>query len=423
LGADQGLAYVASRAHHADIGGAAPGSMPLTNHVEDEGLLIPPTLFAGGEVCCAEVLQQIRGASRQPDERVGDLVAQLGANLRGAARLREVVAAGAREFATTADALIDYAAAMVQSALGSLRQGSATGHAMLESDGLGSEAIPIQVRTSVEGTAASRILTLDFTGTAPAVAGPVNCPRAVATAAVAYCLRCLVPAGTPTNAGMLRDVRIHIPPGCLLDAPFPHPTAAGNVETSQKVVEAVFAALASLVPGGLPAPSQGTMNNILFGGTDPRTGQPFTYYETLAGGCGAGPSGPGASALHSHMTNSRNTPIEVLEGRFPVIVGEYALRVPSGGRPRTPAGFPGGHGVRRAYQFLAQATVTVLADWPALSVPREGDVGSPPKPGAAYLLMHDDGLVPLPSKWSGTVEAGTLLLIATPGGWAWDPPL
>jgi len=211
------------------------------------------------------------------------------------------------------------------------------------------------------------------------------------------------------------DYRAYTAEESLITAPYPRPTSAGNVETSQKIVEALFKALDPIVPGGMPSPSQSTMNNILIGGLHPSTGEPFTYYETVAGGCGAGPHGPGASGLHSHMTNSRNTPIEVLESRFPLLIDQYSLRPDSGGRPRSPRGFAGGDGVQRAIRLLSDATFTLIADWPESDDPRAG------KPGAAWLLFADDTMESLPSKWSGEVPAGTILLLSTPGGWAWEP--
>ncbi|MEO7994431.1 MAG: hydantoinase B/oxoprolinase family protein, partial [bacterium] len=417
LGASQGFGYVASRAHHADIGGSAPGSMPLSDRLEDEGILIPPTRFATGEAIDPAFLERITSSSRQPDERRGDLLAQLGANLRGAARLQELVKGRpAGWFRETSTTLRAYAASMIQTAWREWPDGTATGSSALDGDGLTVGAIPITVRaTLATGIDGSRSLTLDFSGTSAAVPGPVNCPRAVTLAGVSFVLRCLAPPGTPTNAGMLRDVTLAIPTGCLIDAPYPHPTAAGNVETSQKIVAALFDALRGVMPSRIPAGSQATMNNVLFGGTDPATGAPFTYYETLAGGSGAGPHGPGASALHTHMTNSRNTPIEVVEQRFPVRIERYAVRTGSGGVPLTVAGHFGGDGIVRGYRFLAPVTLTLIADWPA------SDAASSPQSGAAWLTDRDGKRQPLPSKWSGAVAAGSLLEIATPGGWAWDP--
>lgn len=410
-----GIGFVASRAHHADIGGSAPGSMPLTDNAADEGMLIPPTLLADAQGLRQDVIRWICEASRQPAERRGDLLAQLGANQRGVDHLLALVEAqGAAWYQTAAPALLAYSGAMVQSALATWEPGTHTALVMLESDGLGTAQIPVQATVTLSGPPGARRLILDFAGTAGAVRGPLNCPQAVAQAAVAYVIRCLAPAATPANAGLLHAVSLHIPPGCLLDAQAPSPTAAGNVETSQKIVQVLLAALRPLVPGGIAAPSQGTMNNLLIGGTDPRTGTPFTYYETLAGGAGAGPLGPGASAVHTHMTNSRNTPIELLERRYPMRIVSYQVRPGSAGQPRSPSGFPGGDGVLRGYQFLTDVTLTLIADWPESSEPLAG------KRGAAWLLHADDSLEPLPSKVSRTVAEGTVLLLATPGGWAWE---
>ncbi|MCG3151312.1 MAG: hypothetical protein GEEBNDBF_00583 [bacterium] len=414
---DGKLAYVASRAHHADIGGIAPGSMPLSSHADDEGLLIPPTLVARhGQFIVAE-LSRIAAASRQPQERTGDLLAQLAANQRGAALLQELVKSyGQSRWQQIAGELSAYGAELLQSTLRRWAPGTQPATVVLESDGLGETDIPLQVTATLrEGVAGHRILAFDFTGTSEPVEGPVNCPRAVVLAAISFVLRCLMPPEALSMSGVLRNVEIHIPSPSLLDASYPAATAAGNVETSQKLVVLLIKALHPFVRDGLPRPSQGTMNNLLLGGKT-LTGESYTYYETLAGGCGAGPHGEGASAVHSHMTNSRNTPIEVLESRFPLVIEQYALRAESGGWPRSERGYFGGLGVQRAYRFLTDATLTLLADWP-----RHNDQLGP-KAGAAYLLLTDDTLEPLPSKVSREVTAGMILLLATPGGWAWDPP-
>jgi N-methylhydantoinase B len=261
------------------------------------------------------------------------------------------------------------------------------------------------------------MLVVDFAGTAPAVAGNLNAVRAIVESAVGYVVRCLAGADLPMNAGAFAPLEIIIPPGSLLDAQPPHAVAAGNVETSQRVVDALFGALALALPDRVPAASQGTMNNVTFGGRQPGTGKPFAYYETLGGGAGAGPEADGASGVHVHMSNTRNTPIEALEYAFPVRIERYALRRDSGGEGR----HRGGEGLRRDIRFLSPARATVLSER-RRRAPWGLGGGRPGVPGK-NLLIQESSVEELPGKFSRTFEAGEVLSVQTPGGGGWSEGL
>lgn len=403
------VAFVADRAHHADIGSDTPGSMPIARSLAEEGEIIPPTrLVAAGEII-GSVMARFAAATRNPRQVEGDFAAQLAACRVGAARVAMLAAraeqAGSGGFAAQLAELNDHAERLAHAALVLIPDGDYHGHDLLDGDGLGADDLAIVVTLRVD---AGRVV-VDFAGTAAAVAGNVNCPLPVAAAGVLYCFRCLMPDEVPMCAGSFRAITLIAPEGCLVNARAPSAVAAGNVETSQRIVDAVFAALAEALPDRIPAASQGTMNNLAMGSAEP--GHSWDYYETIGGGLGAARGAPGASCVQAHMTNTLNTPIEVLELEFPVRVRRYARRRGSGG-----AGAQcGGDGIVREIEFLKPATVTVLAER-RIHAPWGLAGGAP---GAVGVNRINGGA--LPGKFTASVSAGDVLTIETPGGGGWGP--
>jgi N-methylhydantoinase B len=402
--------FVASRAHHADVGGMSPGSLPLSTELYQEGIIIPPIKLMDAGRENQGILALITANSRAPEERLGDLQAQIAAQRVGERRLLALVEAhGEPRVTEHADALMDYARRMTEAVIASIPEGTYTFVDALEGDGQREFRIPIQATITVRGSG----MTVDFTGSAPQVAGNVNAVEAIVRSATWYCIRLLAQDDVPVNHGCFQPVQVVIPPGSLLNPDFPAAVAVGNTETGQRVVDTVLGALAKALPGRIPAASQGTMNNFTFGGTI--NNQAFVYYETIAGGHGAGAAGDGISGRHSHMTNTRNTPVEALEYVLPVRVVEYALREGSGGDGK----HRGGDGIRRVYEFLAPAAVTLNSER-RIYAPyglEGGDAGAP----GQNLLIHPDSTdaESLGAKWTGQVEAGDQIVIETPGGGGW----
>lgn len=410
--------FVASRAHHADVGGMSPGSMPLSTELYQEGLIIPPIKLVDGGVRNEAVWHLILRNVRTPWERDGDLAAQLAAHATGTARLEEILAHyGTAETLRWAGELIGYAESLTRAAIHLIPDGRYTFTDYLDDDGQSDDPIPISVGLIVEGGR----LTVDFAGTAPAVSGNLNAVPAIVESAVAYCLRCvalaLLKVDLPMNQGLFAPLTLRIPEGSLLDPRPPHAVAAGNVETSQRIVDAVFGALAEALPDIIPAAGQGTMNNLTFGGAYPsETASPSThyaYYETIGGGAGAGPDAGGASGIHVHMSNTRNTPIEALEYSYPIRIEAYSLREGSGGRGR----HPGGAGLVRSIRFLAPARVTVMAE--RRRRPPYGLRGGEPGSKGRNVLVHQEQVTELPGKASIAVWPGDIVRIETPGGGGW----
>ncbi|NLF64060.1 MAG: hydantoinase B/oxoprolinase family protein [Chloroflexi bacterium] len=404
--------FVASRAHHADVGGMVPGSMPRATELYQEGLIVPPVKLVEAGRRNEALWRLILRNVRTPAERAGDLAAQLAAHTTGAARLEAIRSRyGLPEMKAQAAALIAYAREMTAAALRRCPPGRYTFRDYLDDDGQGEAPVPIQVTLAIgEGR-----LEADFAGTAGAVRGNLNAVPAIARSAVAYCVRCvalaLLGSELPMNEGAFEPLRVTVPPGSLLDPPPPHAVAAGNVETSQRVVDVVFGALAQALPDLVPAASQGTMNNLSFGGV--YNGEPFAYYETIGGGTGAGPQADGASGLHVHMSNTRNTPVEALEHALPVRVERYALRERSGGRGR----HTGGEGIVRALRFLCPATVTLTGE--RRRRPPYGLQGGEPGACGADWLERNGERLALGGKATLEVEPGDVLTINTPGGGGW----
>jgi len=394
------VAFVVNRAHHADIGATSPGSMPLSRSIHEEGQLITPVHLMRRGILDERLLASITGATRNPTDAGGDFRAQISANRVGLARLGELVTRhGPEVFFDHLAALNDYGERLAGSALKGIPNGTYGFEDAMDDDGQGNRDIRIRVRVRMrDGTAQ-----VDFAGTAGQVPGNINCPLAVAAAAVFYVFRCLMPAQTPACAGSLRPVSLTAPVGCLLDARYPAAVAAGNVETSSRIVDVVMGALAQAIPERIPAASHGSMNNLAMGGAA------WDYYETIGGGMGAGAMEGGRSGIQTHMTNTLNTPIEVLETRFPLRITRYGLRRGSGGPGRR----AGGDGLVRELEFLAPAAVSLIterrrhAPWGAAG-------GGPGRTGRNLLNDRE-----LPGKVALEVTAGDRLRIETPGGGGW----
>ena len=405
------IAFIANRAHHADIGADEPGSMPISSSLEQEGRIIPPTLLVRDGQLLADTLKDILGERRSQLEGHGDFTAQISANRTGLTRLRQLIEGlGADPFRLALAALNDYAATLALSALRDIPNGEYRCCDIMDDDGMGNHAIPICATIKVKN---GRIA-VDFGGTARQVQGNINCPLSVAAAAVYYVFRCLLPQQTPACAGAFRSITLSAPAGSLLNANRPAAVAAGNVETSTRVVDVLCGALAKALPHLIPAASHGSMNNLAMGArsTDPEHGGDWDYYETIGGGMGGNSRFDGPSGLQTHMTNTLNTPIEALEMRFPLRVTRYQIRRGSGGA----GAHHGGDGLIREFEFLAAARVSLITERRE-HAPWGLDGGQPGQPGVNRL----DGN-PLPAKTSISVHAGQHLSIETPGGGAWGTP-
>ncbi|HUP20301.1 MAG TPA: hydantoinase B/oxoprolinase family protein [Gemmatimonadota bacterium] len=404
--------FLADRAHHADVGGRSAGSMPLSTDLWEEGVVLPPVRLVAAGRPVGATWRHLLANVRTPEEREGDLAAQLAALATGERRLRALVERHGRDRIERMGAeLVAYSARAVRALLAGLPDGGLEFEDALDDDGFGSGPVWIRVRVEISGERA----VFDFTGTSPAVAGPVNAVPAIVRSAVFYVLRALLDEAAPANDGILEPVEIVVPRGSLLDPPRGSAVAAGNVETSQRLTDTILGALAPVLPETIPAASQGTMNNLALGGRD-RTGRAVTYYETVAGGAGGHPDGPGASGVHTHMTNSRNSPIEALERALPVRVRCYARRAGSGGAGR----HPGGDGLVREIEALAPLEGTLLADRRARG-PWGLAGGAPGAPGADRVLRADGREERLPAKAAFRLAPGDRLEVETPGGGGWGP--
>lgn len=411
------LGYVAARAHHSDVGGITPGSMPLAREIVQEGLRIPPVLLVRDGRRQDDVWRLILANVRTPGERAGDLDAQLAALHTGRARLLEMTARrGADTVRGAMSDLIDYADRLLEAGLERIPDGTWIGEDALEDDGFGSGPIPIRVAVRIEG----RRATIDFTGSSPQVAGGVNAVAAITSSATRYVLRCvtedLLGIEMPAGGGSLRAVTFVLPEGSVVNARPPASVAAGNVETSQRITDTLFRALAPALPERMPALSQGSMNNTTVGGTDPRTGEPFAYYETVGGGQGGGPAGPGLSGVHVHMSNSLNTPVEALEHAYPFRVTHYGLRRGTGGAGR----HRGGDGLRRDLELLCDARVTLLTERRAAG-PAGAAGGAPGAPGR-NVWIREGTEKSLDGKVTFEARAGDVVSVRSPGGGGWGAP-
>jgi N-methylhydantoinase B len=422
--------FVASRAHHADVGGMSPGSMPLASEIYQEGLIIPPVKLVEAGLTAQAVLDIILRNVRTPTERRGDLAAQMAAHRVGERRLQEIVGRyGLEETLRYARGLLAYAERLTRAAIRRIPEGVYTFVDEMDDDGnpnrqatmpgVGSRRSnaargpEIRVRVTVKDGE----MTVDFTGSSPAVAGPLNAVRAITESATWYAARCVAGAGVPANSGAFAPVRVVVPKGSILDAEPPHAVAGGNVETSQRIVDAVLGALAQALPDLIPAASLGTMNNLTIGGYDRERGAHFAYYETVGGGAGAGPAGDGLSGVHVHMTNTLNTPVEALEYAYPFRVRRYALRPGSGGRGR----HRGGDGLIRDIEFLSPAAVTILSER-RRTAPYGLNGGEPGSPGRNVLIRGGEEQ-DLAGKVQLQVRQGDVLSMRTPGGGGWGAPV
>ena len=392
--------FVVNRAHHADIGADSPGSMPISQHLEQEGILIEPSYLMHKGGLNHAFMRTLLAGLRSPVQSQGDFNAQVSANLRGVQRLVELIADDSVLFKQQLQALNAYADRLAEGALRGIPEGVYEFADSMDSDGLGGEHIPIQLRLTVKDAT----VLADFNGTADQVQGNINCPLSVVAAGVFYVFRCLMPAQTPACAGAFQRIRIAAPKGSLLNAQYPAAVAAGNVETSTRIVDVVMGALSQALPEKMPAMSHGSMNNLAMG-ADNEMGS-WDYYETMGGGMGASAEHAGQSAVQTHMTNTLNTPIEVLESHYPLRVTQYAIRQGSGGKGAK----AGGDGLVREFEFTAAAQATLLTER-RLSEPCGAAGGEPGLAGVNSL----NGKA-LQAKQQLSLNPGDKLKISTPGG-------
>jgi N-methylhydantoinase B len=415
--ADEGrvpIFYVANRAHHADVGGAFAGSMGPATEIFQEGIRIPPVrIVRRGEVS-REVLELILMNVRTSNERRGDLEAQIGSCRVGEMRVRQLVNKyGAGQLHALIEELLDYSERLVRAELRGMPGGTFRAEDWLDNDGVTDAVCRVAVELRINPDAAS--IDINFTGSSAQVTGSVNAVRAITVSACFYVLRCLLAEDAPATAGILRPITVTTEAGSIVDARPPAPVAGGNVETSQRIVDVLLRALSQAVPSRVPAASAGTMSNLTIGGVDPRTNEPFAYYETTAGGMGARPLLDGISGVQTHMTNSLNTPVEALEYAYPFRVRRYGYRRGSGGTGR----FRGGDGLVREIELLADAQVTLLADRRRFR-PYGLHGGGDGAAGRAVVIdAGSDVEVELPGKCSRRVAAGSVVRVETPGGGGW----
>ncbi|UCH98767.1 MAG: hydantoinase B/oxoprolinase family protein [Candidatus Aminicenantes bacterium] len=405
--------FIANRAHHSDVGGMQAGSMPLSSEIFQEGLIIPPVKLLKRNKPDEEIFNMILSNVRTPVERRGDLMAQIAANKRGIQRLEENIEKyGLHNIDNYSKFLIDYTEQLFKSLIAEIPDGNYYFEDLLDDDGFETRDILIKVCLKVKGDE----LVIDFSGSSPQVKGGINTNAAVTYSSVLYVLTTLLDEEIPINSGIMRPVKLVLPPDSIVNASKPSGLAGGNVETSQRIVDVLMGALSRAMPGRIPAASQGTMNNISFGGHG------FAYYETLGGGAGAGPSYHGESGVHTNMTNSLNTPIEALEIDFPVEIKSYSIRKKSGGKGQ----FNGGDGLIRTYKFLKDAHVSILSER-RRNPPYGLQGGEPGKPGENVLIkkpyqetqnnsLKKKRRIPLGSKANVEINAGDCLIIRTPGG-------
>ena len=413
-GATRPSFYVSNRAHHADVGGRFAGSMGPAEEIFQEGIRIPPVRIVRGGQVDREMLDLILLNVRTPREREGDLESQIGACRVGERRILEVAEKyGEPRLQALIRELLDYSERLVRAQLRRMPAGRFMAEDWLDSDGV-SDA-PVRIAACIELDPQAAEIHIDFTGSSPQVAGSVNAVRAITLSACFYVLRCLLKEDAPATVGILRPLTLTAPAGSVVDALPPAAVAGGNVETSQRIVDVLLRALAQAIPARIPAASAGTMSNLTIGGVDHRTGEPFTYYETAAGGMGARPGLDGIAGVQTHMTNSLNTPIEALEYAYPFRVRRYGYREGSGGAGR----FRGGDGLVREIELLTEASLTLLADRRRFS-PYGLEGGEPGARGAAWIAKAGSAeRAAIPGKCSRTLEKGDSIRLETPGGGGW----
>ena len=399
--------FVVNRAHHADIGAESPGSMPVSSSLLEEGVVISPTkLMVAGQVD-ESVKHALLAKLKNADESMGDFNAQIGANHRGLARLQSVIEnLGLDEYIKALEALNKYAATIASATLNNIPDGTYQFMDWMDDDGQGQSNIAIKITLSIY---AGKIVA-DFSGTDAQVKGNINCPLSVVAAAVFYVFRCLMPSQTPACAGTFESIELKVPEACLLNAAYPAAVAAGNVETSTRIVDVVMGALAKAIPHLIPAASHGSMNNIAMGYAGDKNQPAWNYYETIGGGMGAGKNNNGQSAVQTHMTNTLNTPIEVLETKYPIRINRYQIRQNSGGDGQ----HKGGNGIIREYEFLASAQFTLLTERRTMQPWAIGGAEA----GKKGQNSINDNVIG--SKVCHNVKKGDVLQIKTPGGGGWS---
>jgi len=410
---DDLIAFSANRAHHSDVGGMAPGSMPLAREIFQEGIIIPPLKLVKRGNLNRELFDFIMANVRTPEERTGDLKAQIAANQKGCQRMLDIVYRyGIDEIIKYMDELLNYAERMMRILLEKLPDGVYEFEDFMDDDGISVEPVKIAVKIKIEGNRA----TIDFTGSSPQKEGGINAVYAITLSAVYYVFRSLVGLDIPSNSGCLRPLQIIAPKGSIVNANFPCAVAGGNVETSQRITDVLLGALSKACPDMVPSASQGTMNNLSIGGWDPERRQNYAYYETIGGGMGAEPAKDGEDAIHSHMTNTMNTPIEALEYAYPITVKRYEIRRGSGGKGK----YRGGNGIRRDIQLNHDAKVTILSD--RRKFPPYGLAGGKPGKRGKNILIKEKEEIELPGKISIDAKAGEIISIRTPGGGGFGEP-
>ena len=405
---------LASRAHHADIGGDTPGSMPLSTTIHEEGIIIPPTRIREEGALRESLLREIILSTRDHEEREGDLRAQIASLDAGEKRMRELLRKHSLlKINQAASGLLDYGERLMRNAIEKIPDGDYLFTDYLEDDGAGTRNIPIQVKIEIRGGAAA----VDFAGSSKKVEGCLNAPLSVTTSAVLYCFQCLSGEDTPLNSGTLRPIEIKVDEDSILNARYPSAVVGGNVETSQRIVDVVFGALAQAIPETIQAASAGTMSNLAFGSPkNAPSDSSYAYYETIAGGGGGRSGAGGTNAVHTHMTNTLNTPVEAIERELPVMVESYSIRKGSGGAGT----FPGGDGIVRQYRFLEDSHVSLITErrekrpWGT----RGGEDGR----SGENTLVSGGEEKKLPAKCSLAVKAGEAVRIETPGGGGWGAP-
>src|SRR5579863_9742685 len=409
--------YVAACAHHADIGGTFAGSMGPCREIYQEGFRIPPVRIVRSGSLDRDVLALLLNNVRTPEEREGDLRAQLAACHTGISRLEELC----RRYSLArvndaADALLEYSEQMMRAFLATVTPGSYAAEDFLDDDGVNGDPVRIAVRITIRRNHA----VIDFSGSSAQVAGSINSVAAITYSACFYVFRCLLAEDVPATAGLMRPIEVIAPCGMIVNARPPAAVAGGNVETSQRTVDVLLRALSAALPERIPAASSGTMNNLTIGGMDDRGKThptPFAYYEAIAGGSGASALRDGVSGIHTHMTNSLNTPVEALEYSYPFRVTRYALRNDSGGAGK----HRGGESIVREIELLTEATITLLADRRkthpfGLAGGKDGEVGR------ATVMRGDGSVETLGSKAGVNLCAGDRISIETPGGGGWGSP-
>ncbi len=406
--------YVASRAHHADVGGAYPGSMGLCREIYQEGFRIPPVKIMRAGKMQQDALALLLSNVRTPREREGDLGAQIAACHTGVARLKEICQRYTlRKVKRAAVDLLNYSEEMMRAFLKQVPPGSYRANDFLDNDGVSEKPVKIavEIRVSHRGKRKDPDAIVDFTGSDPQVEGAVNAVKAITYSACFYVFRCLLAEDLPATAGLMRPITVIAPERSVVNAQPPAAVAGGNVETSQRIVDVLLRALFQAIPDRIPAAASGTMNNLTIGGIDARTNEPFAYYETVAGGMGGRPSKAGVSGVHTHMTNSLNTPAEALEYAYPLRVRKYGLRTHSGGDGK----HRGGDGLIREIEVLTDAEVTLLSERRNFR-PYGLSGGAEGAAGKTTILRNDGSSDSLPGKFNLRLRRGGRIQIETPGG-------